>query len=143
MKKFIQMSLCLAILSSAAVQTPGSFTYKNIRGESLDGAKGAGVAAAAVLLGTEQGRGAVKTLFLQDKEGNINIKHAGIAGASGLGVYLLEQYNLHNYLRSVPAVEDAAADFVEDHKVGVAVATAVAVLWLCNLLLEAAKSTTV
>lgn len=140
MKKFIQMSLCLAILSSATAQASSGFTCRDARNNFYDGSKGAGVAAAAVLLGTEQGRGAVKGLFLQDKNGEINAKHVGIAGASGLGVYLLEQYKLHNYLRSVPAVGDTAADFVEDHKVGVAVATAVAVLWLCNHLMEAAKT---
>ncbi len=136
MKKFIQVSMCIALLGSTVIKANGTFD------KATDAAQGATFAAAGAFLATEHGRTSLKRMLLNDSTGNINTKHVGIAVAAGAAVGAMENYGLHNYLRKLPAVGDTAADFVEDHKYGVAMGAVVVALWLCNQFLKAAESAT-
>lgn len=131
MKKFIQVSLCVAMLGSTVVKAhkDGMFDH------ATDAAKGAGVAAFAGLLATEKGRNTladVVAAVAKDKKGDVNTKNLGVAGATGLAAYLMQQYKLHDYLRNVPAVGETVADFVDDHKYGVATGVAIVMFYALN-----------
>ncbi|MGE0009889.1 MAG: hypothetical protein AB7F19_05050 [Candidatus Babeliales bacterium] len=137
MKKFMQVSLCLALLGGTVMKAhkPGTFD------RAADAAKGATFVATGAFLATGDGRAALgKLLIPRDEDGNINGKHVTAAAAVGLAAYLMESYKLHNQLRKLPA-GDTMADFVENHKGGVAVGALVATLWLCATFLKAASPT--
>lgn len=139
MKKFIHISLCVALLGIFTVRADNAKGFFKKGAECThDAAVTAGFTTAALLVGTEAGREAIKNNIFTDQNNEVNYNAVKSLG-SGVAVGLAEYYELHEHLRNIPWAGDTLADFVDNHKVGVATATAFIVSFVLNSLKETAE----